>query len=110
MGLMLRSTGFPATRKANGGFLWPKTTEGRRASLPGEALLVWLVQSLGDKRGMKRGMGSFNASYSRTNQRNWPVVSDLSRLCSIVLDVLMQDNNYPAQIFGLQPPRNRHFR
>lgn len=66
--------------------------------------------AFGDKRGMKRGMGSVNPSYSRTNQRSWPVFFDLSRLCSIVLDVLIQDNNYPAHIFRLQPPRNRHFR
>ncbi len=77
---------------------------------PARPFFVWLDQSFGDKRGMKRGMGSVNASYSRTNQRNWPIFRIARRLCSIVLGVLIRDNNYLAQIFRLQPPRKRRFR
>lgn len=39
-----------------------------------------------------------------------PVFRIARRLCSIVLGVLIQDNNYLAQIFRLQPPRKQHFR
>lgn len=45
---------------------------------PARPFFVWLVQSFGDKRGIKPAMGSVNASYS--------LISEIGRLFRISVD------------------------